>query len=434
MKSKSSLLWRLCTLLLAYLVLAGCSGESASYKSQADQYLAEGHFAEAVLAYRQALIKKPNDPDLLSGLGMALAAQGRDRSAAEVLNRAAALKLNDASIKNALANLVTQPQEGLSLKLAWLFDNMAAEPVGAAVDSGRIFVAYGNRHLVALEQASGRVLWEIETSAALVSPPTVDGGQVWVGAEEGSIFVFDARTGQKLGSYLTGGTVLAGPALTLDLAFCPSNDGWLYALNRGSFKLTWKAEIGEALHASPAVGEGRVYVGSMDGRLYGFNVTNGERVWPYGIPTQGPVENIPVLAKGRIFFGSGDGRVYSLDAETGGEYWHFSTPDAIFARLLVLNDQLIVASSGQVLASVGIMDGKPTWSVNFDQSIPEAPIFFKGQLFLATSDNPGLFAVEAQTGKRIGELNTGDWIAHGPLTAGSDLILVGKDGAVFLYR
>jgi outer membrane protein assembly factor BamB len=434
MKTRSSLIHRIGLLVLAWLVLAGCSGESARYKRQADQSLAEGRLAEAVLTYRQALINDPDDPDLLIGLGMALAAQGRDRSAATVLNRAVLLKPQDVSIKNALAGLMPQPQDGLSLNLQWLFDGIEAEPVGASIDSSKIFVAFSGRHLVALDQVSGKILWETETSAELASPPAADGGQVWVGAEDGSILVYDAGTGQKLGNYLTNGAVFAAPALTPETAFCPSNDGWLYALNRKDFQLAWKAEIGEALHASPVVGGGSVYVGSLDGRLYGFNAITGERIWPYGIPTQGSVESVPILVNERIIFGSGDGRIYSLDAETGGEYWRFSTPDAVFARPLVMNDQLILASSGYVLASVGLMDGKQTWSVTFDHPIPEAPVLYKDKLYLATSSDPRLFAVDTQTGKKLGNLNTGDWIAHGPLTGGNDLILVGKDGAVFLYR
>ena len=420
--------------LLAGFIVAGCSGESARFKSQAEQFMADGHPAEAVLVYRQALRNNPDDPDLLSGLGMALIAQGRDRSAATVLNQAALLKPEDASIKKALAGLIARPQDGLYLKLAWLFSNMEDEPVGAAVVSGRIFVAYAGGHLVALDQSSGQVLWDIDALVVLSSPPAAEAGQVWIGAEDGSILVYDVGTGRELGDYLTKGAVYAAPTLTESLAFCASNDGSLYALERNNFTLTWKAVIGQALHASPAVGEGKVYIGSMDGRLYGFNASTGERIWPYGILTKGPVESIPALSNGRIFFGSGDGRIYSLDAETGGEYWHFSTPDAVFARPLVLNDQLIVASIGQVIASVGLMDGTPTWSVTFSHPIPSAPVYYKDRLYLVTNGDPHLFAVDAQTGKRLGDLNTGDWIAGGPIAAGNDLILVGKDGAVFLYR
>jgi outer membrane protein assembly factor BamB len=87
-----------------------------------------------------------------------------------------------------------------------------------------------------------------------------------------------------------------------------------------------------------------------------------------------------------------------------------------------------------VLASLQLSDGALTWSLPFEQPITEPPVLFKGRLYLATRGDPRLFAVDPQTGSLVGELNTGDWIANGPLVAGSDLILVGKDGAVFLYR
>jgi outer membrane protein assembly factor BamB len=434
MKSRYSFIRSIVTILVMCFILAACSGESARYKSQAEQFLAEGHLPEAVLTYRQALISHPDDPELLSGLGMALAAQGRGRSAAGALIQANTLKPGDASIINVLAKLVTQPQDGLELTLAWISTTAGSEPVGAASAAGRIFVAYADGRLWALDQASGQDLWEAQAPEALTSAPVADSGQVWVGAEDGSIFVFDAGSGQILGSYRTAGEVLAAPLLTAEMAYCPSNDGFLYALSRSTGTLAWKAEIGAAMHASPVVGDKIVYVGANDGRLYGLNASNGERIWPYGIPAQGAVESVPSLANGRVFFGSGDGRIYALDAETGGEYWHFSTPDAVYARPLVLNDQLIVASSGLELASLGISDGTPSWRLLFDHPITEAPVFYQDRLYLGTRGDPRLFAVDPRTGRLLGELNTGDWIAQGPLVAGSDLVLVGKDGAVFLYR
>jgi outer membrane protein assembly factor BamB len=123
-----------------------------------------------------------------------------------------------------------------------------------------------------------------------------------------------------------------------------------------------------------------------------------------------------------------------LDAETGGEYWRFSTPDAVFARPLVLGGQVILASSGHVLACLQVSDGAPLWSLTLEGPITEPPALFKERLFLATRSDPRLFAVDPEDGRLLGELNTGDWIAHGPLVSGADLILVGKDGAVFLYR
>ena len=433
MKSRPSLIQAILTIALACLFLAACSGESARYKSQAQQFMADGRLPEAVLTYRQALVGHPNDPALLRGLGLALAAQGRGRSAAGVLIQAARMPAQ-ATVQNGLAGLVTQPQDGLGLALAWITTSAGSEPVGVTAAAGTIFVAYADGRLWALDQASGQEVWDAHAPEPLTSAPSADSGQVWMGAASGSIYVFDAGSGKILGSYHTEATVVAAPLLTADMAYCSSNDGFLYAFSRRTGRLAWKAEIGSALHASPVAGEQAVYVGANDGRLYGFSLSSGERLWQYGIPTQGAVESIPSLANGRVFFGSGDGRVYAMDTETGGEYWHFSTPDAVYARPLVLDDQLIVASSGLELASIGISDGELGWSLLFDQPLTQPPVFFKDRLYLFTNGDPRLFAVDPQTGKLLGELNTGDWLAQGPLVAGSDLVLVGKDGSVFLYH
>ncbi len=427
---------RIGLMLMACLVLAACSPSNAAdrYKSQADQFAGEQRLAEAVLTYRQALVSHPDDPVLLRDLGEALASQGRDRSAAAILIRAAALKPADTTIPAALAGLTTQPQDGLSLKLAWFASTRGAEPLGAAAAGGRVFVTYADSHIVAIDEAAGAVLWDVAAPAALVSPPAADSNQVWGGAEDGSILAYDAGSGRMIGRYLTKGAVYAAPALTADIAYCPSNDGSLYALDRSSLNLVWKADLGDALHVSPLVSNGAVYVGSIDGRVYALNASTGERIWEHGILTQGSVESVPILVDGRVFVGSGDGRTYALDAATGGEYWRYSTPDAIFASPLALDGQLVVASSGRLLASLSRVDGTLTWSRLFDHPLERTPAVLKDQLYVVTRSDPRLFAVDRQTGALLGEVNTGDWVAGGPIASGTDLILVGQDGAAYLYR
>ncbi len=416
------------------MLVAACAGARNSNRQQAEQYLAEKKLPEAVLAYRQALTSDPQNPELLRGLGMALAAQGRDRSAATVLKQAATALPDDAALSKTLGELTTKPQDGLDLKLAWFHDGGGIEPVGAVAAAGRVFIAYAGAYILALEQGSGSILWQVGAPAKFTSPPAADQQQVWVGAEDGSVLVYDAATGNALGSYRTGAAVYAAPALGPTTVYCASSDGTLYAIDRATLALQWKAALGDPLHASPLVSGDAVYIGSNNGRLYAFHASNGERLWRGSFLTQGAVESLPALDRGRIYFGSGDGRLYALDAANGAEAWRFSTPDAIYASPLVLGDQVIVASSGQLLASVGAADGKPAWSLTFDHALAQPPALFKGRLYVATRGDPRLFSVDLQTGKLLGELDTGDWIAFGPISSGSDLLLVGQDGSVFLYR
>ncbi len=185
----------------------------------------EGRLPEAVLTYRQALLSHPDDPDLLSGLGLALAAQGRGRSAAGFLNRVATLKPDEARYKTTLARLVTRPQDGLALTWHGFPATLDSEPVGAAAAAGDDLCCLCGWALEGAGSGLGPGGWDIQAPAALVSPPAADAGQVWVGAENGSVYVFDAGSGQSLGSFKTGGAVYAAPALTEQFAYCASSDG-----------------------------------------------------------------------------------------------------------------------------------------------------------------------------------------------------------------
>ncbi|MBN1303664.1 MAG: PQQ-binding-like beta-propeller repeat protein [Anaerolineales bacterium] len=417
-------------------MMAACSGSmnAARYAQQADQFASQGSFAEAVLTYRQALIADPDNPDLLFKLGKTLAAQGRNRSAAQTLNRAASIRPADKSIQKTLDTLESEPQDGLSLELAWISSLVEAEPIGAAVSSETVFIVYPGGRLLALDLEAGKVLWNFSARVEFISPPAADAQQVWVGTEDGALIIFDARSGETLGAFNTNGPVYAPPALTSTTAFCPSNDGWLYAVNRVSLKQEWRSETGDSLHLSPLVRGNNVYVGSNDGRVYAFDINSGERTWAYGILTQGAVESVPVFAEDRILVGSGDGRIYALEAGSGGEFWRFSTPDAVYASPIPFKEQVLVASSGLVLASVGLTDGIEKWRLAVDNPITETPAVFKNQLFLIMRSSPYLYAVDPATGEQIGKLNTGDWLSFGPLVSGKNLILVGKDGSVLLYR
>jgi outer membrane protein assembly factor BamB len=422
--------------IIGSLLLAACasSREAERYTRQADQFVAEGRLAEAVLTYRQALVSDPDNPDVLARLGYALAAQGRRRLAYNYLSQAALIKPDDPDLQTALRSLSAEPSTGIDLSLAWIAAGVGSEPVGLAADSGKVFAAYHDGRLIALDQASGGNLWEVQALAGLASPPAVDSDQVWVGSEDGSVYVFEAATGRLSGSFLTGGPVYAAPALTAEFAFCPSNDGYLYALERAGLNLVWKAATDGALHVGPLATGQAIYVGSNDGRLYALRTDTGERIWSYGVLTQGAVESVPILEDARILVGSGDGRLYALAAESGGEYWRYSTPDAIYASPLVLGEQVIVASSGNLLASVNLLDGSPDWSLPFEHPLTQKPVFYKDRLYLAAHSDPLLYAVDYKTGTLQGAIDTGDWIAFGPLEAGDDLILLGKDGAVILYR
>ncbi len=111
----------LSSLLIALLLLpllSGCSGgqlvnnvraqlqrPSARYTSEGDRLAADGRTAEAILAYRQAVIQDGRNVEALRKLAQVYAGQGRRRLALQVLAKAAALAPNDAEVARAMADL-----------------------------------------------------------------------------------------------------------------------------------------------------------------------------------------------------------------------------------------------------------------------------------------------------------------------------------------
>jgi outer membrane protein assembly factor BamB len=48
--------------------------------------------------------------------------------------------------------------------------------------------------------------------------------------------------------------------------------------------------------------------------------------------------------------------------------------------------------------------------------------------------DPHLYAVNAQTGRQLWQLDTGDWLASGPVIADGVVYLAGKDGTVMAWN
>jgi eukaryotic-like serine/threonine-protein kinase len=102
----------------------------------------------------------------------------------------------------------------------------------AALDpgTGRVIVGGRDRHVHALDAATGEAVWTFATRARVDSSPVVAGGRIYIGSNDHRFYVLDVETGRKV----------------------------------------WEFDTGAAITASPAVAGGRVVVGATDGQLYVF--------------------------------------------------------------------------------------------------------------------------------------------------------------------
>jgi outer membrane protein assembly factor BamB len=407
--------------------------------AEGDRLSAENRSAEAILAYRQAVAQDARHVPALRKLARAYSTQGRRRLAQQYLQRAAALQPGDAGVAADLKELVPPEPTGGSLKQMWLAlvgsgPLISGTPTGMAVENGVIYVAYEDGVVRALDAATGAPRWESRLPARATSAPAVGGDLVLVGGEDGAVHALDATNGRPRWRHQTAAPIYAAPAVTAEAIYAPSGDGSFSALAPSDGKLLWKIEATPPLTGRAAVADGIVYFGSADGRIYGVDVATGREVWGSGIVAQGAVEAQPTVADGRVLIGAGDSRVYALAADKGGEYWRHSTPDAIYARPLVISNTVFVASAGNTLSALNVVTGDLVWELDANSALRHAPAWADGTLYYVAAADPHLYAVDAATGNPLWQLDTGDWLAAGPVIADGMMVLLGQDGAVMGFK
>ena len=406
---------------------------AARFVAEGDRLSAERRSAEAILAYRQAVAQDARHVPALRKLARAYAAQGRRRLAQQYLKRAAALQPGDSGVAADLNELVPPEVTDGSFKPAWqaLADGA---PTGMAVEGGTVYIAYEDGAVRVLDAATGAVRWENKLPARASSAPAVGDGLLLVGGEDGALHALDGADGRPRWRFQTAAPIYAAPTVTAEAIYAPSGDGSFSALAPSDGKLLWKIDATPPLTGRAAVAGGIVYFGSADGRIYGVDAATGREVWGSGIVAQGAVEAQPTVAEGRVLIGAGDSRMYALAADKGGEYWRHSTPDAIYARPLVISDTVFVASAGNTLSALNVLTGDLTWELDAKSALRHAPAWADGTLYYVAAADPHLYAVDAATGSPLWQLDTGDWLAAGPVITDGIMVLLGQDGAVMGFK
>ncbi len=438
----------LIAMLLSALLLSGCNAldyarlqllsPSQRFAQEGDRLASEGNPAGALLAYQRAVAEDGQNVEALLKLGAAYADQGRRRLALRYLNQAQTLQPEDPDVQAEIAALPLLTPEDVSLRPIWQAAVGEAVPTGLAFLDGVIYAALEDGSVAAFQADDGAQIWKIRLPVPATSAPAVGDATVLVGGQDGALYALSARDGSLKWKAATRAPLYAPALAAGDAVYAASGDGSLYAFSLADGAPRWSFPTGGALHAAPVLSNGVLYFGSTDARLYAVQAASGAPLWPSGVPVQGAIESQPVVvdAGGRrsVLFGAGDSRVYSLAADTGGEYWRYSTPDSVYARPLVSGETVYVASSGRVLAALDRLTGKPRWELRTEKPLRNPPAVLGEALLYGEDTSSTLYAVDKDTGSPLWEMDSGDWIAAGPLAEEGRLFLAGKDGTLLAYR
>jgi outer membrane protein assembly factor BamB len=217
------------------------------------------------------------------------------------------------------------------------FDVFLSSPT---VAGAIVYIGSGDRHVYALDAATGMLRWKFTTGDVVHASPTVAGGVVYVGSWDRFLYALDARTGALRWKFQTGDDrkiynqigIPGSAAVDRGTVYFGCRDSFFYALDAATGKLRWKHdEHGSWVVASPAIQDGVVYFTTSDEKVFwALDAASGSP--RFKVAYGAFAFSSPSIAAGVAYFGSFDGRLYGVDVRSGSVVARFST-DASIANL-----------------------------------------------------------------------------------------------------
>lgn len=187
---------------------------------------------------------------------------------------------------------------------------------------GLVYFGSGDRHVYALDAATGALRWKFETGEAVHATPAVAGGRVYVGSFDAWFYALDAKTGALAWKFKTSDedrshllVGIPGSAVVTDdgLVCFGCRDAHVYALDAASGALRWKHQTESSwVIASPALSGGRLCYATSDTLQFEvLDVKTGALV--FSLPTNLYSFSSPAVVQDRAYFGTCDGLLHEVD-------------------------------------------------------------------------------------------------------------------------
>jgi outer membrane protein assembly factor BamB len=228
---------------------------------------------------------------------------------------------------------------------------------------GRIYLAYLNGDLVALDAATGKPDWKRNLHAHLESSPLAVGDSLYLGDDKTNLLALRASDGRTRWQFNSPGAIKASPSYHDGRVYVADYQAAMFCVDAGSGKLLWRTNTSKVqpfgdggFYSSPAVAFGHVYAARDDGTVYSFDEKSGRVAWffqtnnfIYGSPAVAHVPGTPPS----VYIGSYDEHFYALDASSGKQRWRFDVGGAVPGTGVVIG-HTVYTSSFKTREAIGI--------------------------------------------------------------------------------
>lgn len=317
----------------------------------------------------------------------------------------------------------------------WVFRCKDSVEGAPAVVDGVAYIASTDKHLYAVDLATGQEKWKTKLGIMKASP-AVKGGRVYVGDVSGNVHCVDTAKGEVKWKYTpeTGGEIVNGCNFHGDNILVAAQGMPVTCLTPKGEKV-WAYEIDGGSNGSPTVSGDVVFASGCDSHFHAIDAKKGEKLWTVDIGGQAAATS--AVGGDVAYVGTVTQQVVAIDLKEKKKLWTFEPADkaqAFYSSAAVTDALVIVGSRDQKVYALDRKTGEEKWSFVTEGMVDPSPVVTGGRVYVgclsATSE---FYVLDAATGKKKEEFNL-EGEACGSPSIGPDCLLVGTGkGVVYCF-
>lgn len=315
----------------------------------------------------------------------------------------------------------------------WVFQCKDTVESAPAIVNGIAYISSLDKHLYAVDLATGQLKWKTQLGLMTASP-AFHGGRLYIGDLEGKFHCVDAANGKKIWSFEAGGEIHACANFYKETIIFGCHDATLYSLKMDGTK-NWDLKIDGPINGAAAIVGDRTYVsGCSDGILYTVDLNTGKSLSTIDLAGRQSVAT-PAIADEKIFLSMVTNQVISVSLKTGKLEWEFEAAkrqQPFYSSAAVTDKYIIAGSRDRKVYALDRATGKEVWNFVTDGMVDASPVVVGNKVYVGCLSNLGEFYVlDLATGKQIQQIALNSAV-KGSVAVGPDCILVGTEkGAVY---
>lgn len=327
---------------------------------------------------------------------------------------------------DALMSGVGQAKLPDQLAERWSFKCGDAVEGAPAIVNGVVYLASFDKHLYALDLATGKPRWKTKLGA-FKAGPGVKGDRVYVGDLDGRFYCVNAADGKLIWTFETEGEIHAGPNFHGNNVLIGSHDSTLYCVGPDGKKV-WDVKTDGPVNGSPVVVGDVTFVAGCDSILHVLDAKTGKETGT--VDLGGQAAATAAVAGDFAYIGTMTNQVVGVDWKKLKRVWAFEAPrraQPFYASAAVAGPLVVSASRDKKVYAIHRDTGKEVWNFAAEGQVDASPVVVGERVYVGClSDTGHFYVLDLKSGKKLQELELGAAVV-GSAGVGPDCLVVGTD-------